>query len=79
MKNFSIIPMPANEEGLPDSLHIRDGRKDFAIIFSTGEVTFMPRIDYLIEELEYLIKISNLFYSIFNSVKTNNYEFKKVE
>lgn len=70
MKNFQIIPVPGNDENLKQSLHVRNNNKDFAIIFSDATITFNPQMDYLLEDLDYLIKIGSMFYTFYNNLKT---------
>lgn len=70
MTNFDIIPVPGNEEDkiLP-SLHIRSNGKDYAIIWADNKISFQP-YDYYAEEVTYLVKISSMFISFYNNLKT---------
>lgn len=68
MKNYCILKHEGNEESKP-SLHVMVNQKLQVIIWCDGLLTFMPEIDYEIEELAYFIKIGQMFYSFFNNLK----------
>ena len=71
MKNFSVNRVePDSEDKLLPSLIINDNGKHFATIWADASITFNPQKDYFVDDLKYLLKISEMFYTFYNNVKT---------
>lgn len=69
MKNYCILKSTGSEETKP-SLSVTVNQKLQVIIWCDGLFTFIREIDYEVEELSYFIKISEMFYSFYNNIKS---------
>ena len=75
MKNFKLTAIPGDTE---DKIHpaieisfTTHKKKVFAKIYADNTITFNPELDYSFDELEYFLRIGNMFYTFYNNLKTN--------
>lgn len=70
MKNFKLTPVKGNaEDKLHDSIQISFENKIYATIWADETITFYNPFDFYVSEVEYFLRISQLFYSFFNNIK----------